>query len=71
MFIKARLTKLEKIQRIKRVSNSIYTVLAIGNVMKISCGTDTLFSGPIEEGEKIVKELDQPGAYIVRFVRAK
>lgn len=57
--LKNRLSKLEKTKRDKQLENGgIYLVFSDGDTMEISCGQDLLFSGQIESGEKMIKELN-------------
>lgn len=66
--LKNRLSKLEKIQRDKQLCNGgIYIVYNDEDTMEISCGQEQLFSGPVEDGEKMIKELDTPGSFIIRL----
>lgn len=65
--LKNRLSKLEKTQRDKQLGNGgIYLVFTDGDTMEVSSGADLLFSGPVEGGEKMIKELDTLGSFIIR-----
>lgn len=66
--LKNRLSKLEKIRRDKQIENGgIYLVFIDGDTMEITCGQDRLYSGVVESGEKMIKELNTPGSHIVRI----
>lgn len=67
--LRNRLTKLEKIQQDKeRGDGGIYLVFDDPNSdkMEITRDSNLIFSGSIEEGEKVIKELERPGDFIVR-----
>ena len=68
--LKNRLSKLEKIQRDRKMgSGGNYLVITDGKTMTISSRSNQLYSGAVEDGEKMIKELDTPESYIVRITR--
>jgi hypothetical protein len=67
--LKNRLSKLEKTQRDRQLDNSgIYVAFIDGDTMEVKNGQDLIFSGFIERGEKMLKELNIPDSFIIRVM---
>lgn len=67
--LKNRLSKLEKTQRDKELDNTgIYVAFIDGDSMDIKSDQVVIFSGLVEGGEKMIKELNITDSHIIRVM---